>query len=164
MSIDRKHSVLFVCRHNSCRSQMAEGFARALFGATSPSPFFDHIDSAALEGLSKINPDAIETMAKINIDIKNQYSKMIGSLSPNDFSIIISMCGCGANVPEDWKEGKRFEDWNVNDPTGGTEEGFEVARNEIHDRVKELVSSIQEDRAPTYSLYHADICPMPSKQ
>ncbi|KAG2181978.1 hypothetical protein INT43_006904 [Umbelopsis isabellina] len=164
MSSGRKDSVLFVCRHNSCRSQMAEGFARALFGPTSPSPFFGHIDSAALEGLSKINPDAIVTMAKLNIDIKNQYSKMIESLSPNDFSIIISMCGCGATVPVAWKEGKRFEDWNVNDPTGGTEAGFEVARNEIQNRVKELVSSIQEDRAPTYSLYYDDVCPLPSKR
>ncbi|KAJ2964623.1 hypothetical protein NQZ79_g499 [Umbelopsis isabellina] len=140
---------------------MAEGFARALYGPTSPSPFFGHLDSAALDGLSKINPDAIESMAKLNIDIKNQYSKMIGSLSSNDFSIIISMCGCGATVPEVWKEGKRFEDWNVNDPTGGTDADFEVARTEIQSRVKELVTSIQEDRAATYSLYYADVCPMP---
>ena len=103
-------------------------------------------------------------MAKLGIDITSQSSKMIDTFSPADFSIIISMCGCGATVPDTWKEGKRFEDWNVTDPTGGSEAEFEAARNEIQGRVKELVASIEEDRAPTYSLYHADVCPLPNRR
>lgn len=157
-------SVLFVCRHNSCRSQMAEGFGRYLFGDGSAAPFFTRVESAALEGQSKVNPDAIATMSELDIDITAQSSKMIDTLSPSDFSIIISMCGCGATVPDTWKEGKRFEDWNVTDPTGGSVADFETARNEIQDRVKELVESIKEDRPPTYSLYYADVCPLPNKR
>ncbi|KAI9286723.1 phosphotyrosine protein phosphatase I superfamily [Umbelopsis sp. AD052] len=156
------HSVLFVCRHNSCRSQMAEGFGRHLYGTESGAPFFSRVESAALEGQSKVNPDAIQTMKNLHIDITNQSSKMIDVFSASDFSIIISMCGCGATVPESWKQGKRFEDWNVVDPTGGSEHAFEAARNEIQDRVKELVASIKEDRAPTYTLYHGDVCAMPN--
>jgi arsenate reductase len=143
---------------------MAEGFARYLFGDGSAAPFFTRVDSAALDGQSKVNPDAIAAMSKLDIDITAQSSKMIDTLSPSDFAIIISMCGCGATVPDTWKEGKRFEDWNVTDPTGGSEDDFETARNEIQDRVKELVKSIKEDRPPTYSLYYADVCPLPNKR
>ncbi|GAB5588847.1 hypothetical protein Unana1_03747 [Umbelopsis nana] len=142
---------------------MAEGFARFLQGPESPSRFFSRVESAALEGQSKVNPDATATMDKVHIDISQQYSKMIDTLSPADFSIVISMCGCGATVPDEWKEGKRFEDWNVTDPTGGSESDFEVARNEIQDRVNELVASIKEHRPPTYTLYYADACPLPSR-
>ncbi|CAO3666730.1 unnamed protein product [Umbelopsis ramanniana] len=156
-------SVLFVCRHNSCRSQMAEGFGRHLYGTESGKPFFSRVESAALEGQSKVNPDAIKTMKNLQIDITTQSSKMIDTFLPNDFSIIISMCGCGATVPENWKQGKRFEDWNVVDPTGGSEHEFEVARDEIQGRVNELVASIKEDRAPTYTLYYGDVCAMPTK-
>ncbi|CAO3677344.1 unnamed protein product [Umbelopsis vinacea] len=143
---------------------MAEGFGRYLFSDGSAAPLFARVESAALEGQSKVNPDAIATMAKLGIDITSQSSKMIDTFSPADFSIIISMCGCGATVPDTWKEGKRFEDWNVTDPTGGSEAEFEAARNEIQGRVKELVASIEEDRAPTYSLYHADVCPLPNRR
>ncbi|KAH8548404.1 arsenate reductase [Umbelopsis sp. PMI_123] len=163
MSSSKGPSVLFVCRHNSCRSQMAEGFGRHLFGSESGLPFFSRVESAALEGQSIVNPEAIKTMKNLQIDITSQSSKMIDTFSPSDFSVIISMCGCGATVPDHWKEGKRFEDWNVTDPTGGSDQDFEVARNEIGDRVKELVASIKEDRAPTYTLYYGDVCAMPSK-
>jgi arsenate reductase (thioredoxin) len=142
---------------------MAEGFGRHLYGPESGKPFFSRVESAALEGQSKVNPDAIKTMKNLQIDITKQSSKMIDIFSENDFSIIISMCGCGATVPETWKQGKRFEDWNVVDPTGSSEDAFEAARNEIQERVKELVASIKEDRAPTYTLYYGDICAMPNK-
>lgn len=142
---------------------MAEGFGRHLYGTESGKPFFSRVESAALEGQSKVNPDAIKTMKNLQIDITTQSSKMIDTFLPNDFSIIISMCGCGATVPENWKQGKRFEDWNVVDPTGGSEHEFEVARDEIQGRVNELVASIKEDRAPTYTLYYGDVCAMSTK-
>ncbi|KAF7720737.1 hypothetical protein EC973_006230 [Apophysomyces ossiformis] len=143
---------------------MAEGFARHWFGHDATAPFFKRVESAALEGMSSVNPDAIKTMAEIGMDITDQSSKMIDTFSPEAFSIIISMCGCGATVPEAWKTGKRFEDWNVTDPTGGSESDFQTARNEIGSRVKELVASIKEQRKPAYTLYVADACPLPQRR
>jgi arsenate reductase len=138
---------------------MAEGFAQRLSGVDENS-VFARVESAALEHTSSVNPDAIEAMATVGIDITRQYSKMLDDFSADDFTIVISMCGCGATVPDVWKFGKRFEDWNVPDPTGGSKQDFETARNEIQSRVQELASSIKEKRSPTYSLYEADACPL----
>ncbi|RUO95754.1 arsenate reductase [Jimgerdemannia flammicorona] len=157
--------VLFVCRHNSCRSQIAEGFATYLGGSKSSQipPIFSLVGSAALEGTSTVNPSAVSCMSDRGVDISSQYSKMIDDFLPSDFDIVISMCGCGATVPDVWKEGKRFEDWNVEDPTNKGAEEFVKAREEIESRVKELIASHMEGREPTYSLYVADACPISRK-
>ncbi|KAK9760567.1 hypothetical protein K7432_015281 [Basidiobolus ranarum] len=137
---------------------MAEGLAIFLGGVNGVTPVFDLVSSAALEGLADINPDAKLVMSNIGVDISSHYSKMIDSFSPQDFDIVISMCGCGGSVIAEWREGKRFEDWNVLDPTGYDVDTFITVRNEIESRVKELIRSIIEQRPPTYSLYTADRC------
>lgn len=132
---------------------MAEGFARKL-GAR-----FGDIQSAALVGLSPVNALAIKVMGESGVDISNHYSTMISDFKPSDFDIVISMCGCGATVPDEWKEGKRFEDWNVKDPAGLEEPVFVTVRDEIAKRVDELIASHEENRPPTYSLYTVeDVC------
>ena len=136
---------------------MAEGFGHTM--QLKHPNVISRVESAAIEGTSIVNPNAIKSMAEININIEKQFSKGIWDLNPDDFDIVISMCGCGATVPPNWKAGKRFEDWNVDDPSGGDYEGYVVARDEIDSRVIELVDSLIENRKPTYSLYEGDACP-----
>lgn len=77
--------VLFVCMHNSARSQMAEGFTRH-FGKGLVEVF-----SAGTEATT-VNPYAIEVMAEIGIDISQQYSKAVFDLPTRDFDYVITLC------------------------------------------------------------------------
>ncbi|KAI9207251.1 sodium bile acid symporter family-domain-containing protein [Polychytrium aggregatum] len=151
-------SVIFVCRMNSCRSQMAEGWLKTL-RMKAPAGTIGRVESAGLIGQSRVHPVAIKVMKDRDIDLSSQFSKGIDRFSPSDFDIVISMCGCGASVPEEWKIGKRFEDWNLEDPDEQPEEKFVEVSEQIHERCQELIASISEGRAPTYSLYsEADGC------
>ena len=137
--------VIFVCKRNSCRSQIAEGFARRL-GAGS----FEVV-SAGLES-STVNPTAIEVMREAGIDISDQTSKPLSDFKAVNFDIVISLCGCGVNLPEGWASRELFEDWFIDDPDGQPIEEFRVARDEIKQRVQDLVESYRArpaDQAPT---------------
>ena len=126
--------VMFVCKKNSARSQMAEGFARQLGG--------DQIivTSSGLEA-SIVRPEAIVTMAEIGIDIGQQTSKALSDFNPEDFDIVISLCGCGVNLPEVWLIREKFEDWQLDDPAEQPEI-FPRVRDEIRQRVKRLIDSL----------------------
>lgn len=123
--------VMFVCRKNSARSQMAEGFARALgvevFAVT----------SSGLEA-SFINPLAVTVMAELGIDISQQTSKALGEFRAQDFDIVISLCGCGVNLPSAWVTQEEFEDWQLDDPVDL--EMFRSVRDQIRERVIALVA------------------------
>ncbi|MGO8677349.1 MAG: arsenate reductase ArsC [Limisphaerales bacterium] len=82
----RKLSVLFLCTGNSCRSQMAEGWARHLRG--------DRIDahSAGIERHG-INPHAVQVMAEAGVDISSQRSKTVNELGPVKFDLVVTVCG-----------------------------------------------------------------------
>ncbi|RUS27211.1 hypothetical protein BC938DRAFT_483581 [Jimgerdemannia flammicorona] len=67
----------------------------------------------------------------------SQHSKLIDNFSPSDFDIVIFMCSFGATTTDMWKEGKRSEDWNVEDPINKGAEEFVKAREEIESRMKE---------------------------
>ena len=84
-----KKSLLFLCIGNSCRSQMAEGFARHYYGNQ-----FD-IQSAGLRE-SKLDPLALEVMKEISIDISNQFSKSTDYFKDRDFDFVITVCEEGA--------------------------------------------------------------------
>ena len=148
------YRVLFVCRHNSCRSQMAEGFDRWLKNNNCSSCVFASVESAALEAVRDVVPGAVKVMNAIGVDISAFRSKMISQFCAGDFDVVISLCGCTAQVPDEWRIGKRFEDWNVADPTGLADEDFVLCRDEIVFRVKELETSLLEGRKPTYTLYN----------
>ena len=126
--------VMFVCKRNSCRSQMAEGFARTLGE--------DKIDvsSSGLEG-SKVHPTAIQVMSEIGIDISNQTSDDLRDFNPSDYDVVISMCGCGVNLPEAWVLRDVFEDWQLDDPDGQPLETFYRVRDEIKEQVARLIES-----------------------
>jgi arsenate reductase len=79
-------SILFLCTGNSCRSQMAEGLFRHLHGDSIA------VFSAGIE-THGLNPDAVEVMAEIGVDISGQESKTIDDLPRQDFDLVITVCG-----------------------------------------------------------------------
>lgn len=127
--------VMFVCKKNSCRSQMAEGFARILGDGKIA------VTSSGLEA-SKVHPTAIQVMSEIGADITNQTSKPLSDFNPEDYDAVISLCGCGVNLPEAWVLREVFEDWQLDDPDGQPIETFHRVRDEIKERVVKLIESL----------------------
>ena len=125
--------VMFVCKHNSRRSQMAEGFTKIL-GKDNIA-----VTSAGL-AVSQIDPFAIEVMSEIGIDFSNQTSKPLENFHPEEYDAVISLCGCGMNLPEAWVLRDIFEDWQLDDPQGESIETFRRVRDEIKERVVKLIA------------------------
>lgn len=121
--------VAFICVHNSCRSQIAEALGKAL-----ASDVFESY-SAGTETRPQINQDAVRLMKAIyGIDMEQtQYSKLISDIPEPD--IAISM-GCNVGCPF---IGRPFDDnWELEDPTGKSDEEFEKVIDEIRVRIMEL--------------------------
>ena len=127
--------VMFVCKKNSARSQIAEGFAKHL------GVGMIEVTSSGLEA-SQVRPEAIATMKDIGIDISRQTSKALSDFKPEDFDIVISLCGCGVNLPPEWLTREVFEDWQLDDPAEQPEI-FPRVRDEIRERVTRLIESLQ---------------------
>ena len=125
--------VMFVCKKNSARSQMAEGFAKTLGKGQI------EVTSSGLEA-SQVRPEAIATMKEIGIDITDQTSKPLAQFKAEDFDVVISLCGCGVNLPEEWILRDVFEDWQLDD-TAEQPEIFPRVRDEIKVKVTQLINS-----------------------
>ncbi|MEP0801867.1 arsenate reductase, glutathione/glutaredoxin type [Funiculus sociatus] len=132
--------VMFVCKKNSARSQMAEGFAKTLGKGKI------EVISSGLEA-SQVRPEAIATMKEIGIDITNQHSKPLSDFKAEDFDVVISLCGCGVNLPTDWVLREVFEDWQLDDPAEQPEI-FPRVRDQIKERVTQLIESLKEEATP----------------
>lgn len=126
--------VMFVCKKNSARSQMAEGFAKHL-GAGKIE-----VTSSGLEK-SSVKPEAIAAMNAVGIDITQQTSNALSEFNSEDFDIVVSLCGCGVNLPPDWVQREMFEDWQLDDPAEQPEI-FPRVRDEVKVRVETLIASI----------------------
>ena len=126
--------VMFVCKKNSARSQMAEGFAKHL-GAGKIT-----VTSSGLEA-SQVRPEAIATMKEAGIDISDQTSNALSEFDPENFDVVISLCGCGVNLPPEWVTREVFADWQLDDPAEQPEI-FPRVRDEVKDRVTQLVQSL----------------------
>lgn len=127
--------VMFVCRKNSCRSQMAEGFARTLGEGKIA------VTSSGLEA-SQVNATAIEVMSEIGIDISSQTSDALSDFKAEDYDAVVSLCGCGVNLPQDWVMRQIFQDWQLDDPADQPLETFRRVRDEVKERVEKLVKSL----------------------
>ncbi len=132
--------VMFVCKKNSCRSQMAEGFAKTL-GEGKIS-----VTSSGLEA-SRVHPTAIEVMSEIGIDITNQTCNPLSDFQAEDYDAVISLCGCGVNLPDAWVLREVFEDWQLDDPDGQPLDTFRRVRDEIKERVNKLVAELGTARS-----------------
>ncbi len=126
--------VMFVCKKNSARSQMADAFAQKYAAGKIT------VTSSGLEK-SQVNPGAIGAMDAIGMDIRNQSSNALAEFKPEDFDIVISLCGCGVNLPAAWVQREIFEDWQLEDPAENPAV-FPEVRDAIEQRVKTLIDQI----------------------
>ena len=122
----KKKRVLFVCVENSCRSQMAEGFARAL-GQNVMEAY-----SAGSRPSGIVSPDAITVMREMEIDISQQKSKGFSVLPFKKFDYVVTL-GCGDQCP--FVPADKQIDWNIEDPQGTGIESFRKTRNQICEEV-----------------------------
>jgi arsenate reductase (thioredoxin) len=128
-----KKSVLFVCIENSCRSQMAEAFAR-LYAIDSIQVY-----SAGSHPSGRVNSKAVETMAELGYDMKDHYSKSLNEIPRDKYDFVITM-GCGDECP--FIPAEQHEDWNIPDPKDLPLEQFRKIRDQIGERVMELIGRI----------------------
>lgn len=128
-----KPTVLFVCVHNAGRSQMAAGYLRHLAA--------DRVEvlSAGSEPKDQINPVAVEAMAEEGIDIAGNTPRILSDDQVQASDVVITM-GCGDACK--FYPGKRYEDWQLDDPAGQGIEAVRVIRDDIRGRVEQLISEI----------------------
>ncbi|MBB4935105.1 arsenate reductase [Lipingzhangella halophila] len=128
-----KPSVLFVCVHNAGRSQMAAGFLNHYGGDAV------EVRSAGSEPGEAINPVAVSAMREVGIDISEQRPKSLTADAVESSDVVITM-GCGDTCPV--FPGKRYLDWELDDPAGQPIEGVRPVRDEIGARVAALLREL----------------------
>ncbi len=126
-------SVLFLCVHNAGRSQMAAGFLRHLGGEGI------NVMSGGSEPASSVNPSAVEAMAEKGIDIADQEPKPWTDETVGIADVIVSM-GCGDACPV--LPGKRYVDWDLDDPAGKGVDAVRPIRDDIEQRVRALMADL----------------------
>lgn len=125
--------VLFVCVENSARSQMAEGFARALGG--------DRVEpwSAGSKPSGDVSPRAVRAMAERGIALEGQRSKGLSELPAGEWEWIVTM-GCGDACPS--LPARHRADWDLPDPKPLDDDGFRAVRDRIEAGVRDLLGSL----------------------
>jgi protein-tyrosine-phosphatase len=131
--MSEKPTVLFVCVHNAGRSQMAAGYLRELSGGRV------EVLSAGSEPKESINPVAVAAMAEEGIDIAGNVPKILTVEAVKESDVVITM-GCGDTCPI--FPGKRYEDWELEDPAGKDLETVRRVRDDIRGRVEGLLAEI----------------------
>jgi len=147
VSCEFEHNVMFLCNHNSCRSQMADGLMRTLRGDSSIG-----VASSGIVGGTKVKPGAITVMSEIGIDISAYTSDDVRDFPRAQFDVVISCCGCGSKLDNDelrdWKEKPLlFEDWALDDPPAidpGDLSEYRRVRDECREKVLKLIKFLEE--------------------
>ncbi|KNG91108.1 putative low molecular weight phosphotyrosine protein phosphatase [Aspergillus nomiae NRRL 13137] len=129
-----KPSILFVCVHNAGRSQMAAGYLTHLAGDAI------EVRSAGSAPATSVNPFVIEAMREEGIDLTNQRPKILTPDAVQDSDIVITM-GCGDACP--FFSGKRYLDWQLDDPAGQGLDAVRLIRDEIRCRVEKLIAELR---------------------
>jgi arsenate reductase len=135
-----KPSVLFVCVHNAGRSQMAAGFLTQLSGGEV------EVRSAGSIPGDQVNPSAVAAMAEVGIDISQQTPKVLTTDAVQASDVVITM-GCGDACPI--FPGKRYLDWDLDDPAGKGVGAVRPIRDEIKTRVQALLVELLPNQSPT---------------
>lgn len=128
-----KKKVAFVCVHNSCRSQMAEGWAKQL-GADVLEAY-----SAGTENYPEVKPMAVQVMEEVGVSMAGHVPKLLTDI-PDELDILITM-GCNVICP--YIPNRHQEDWGLEDPSGGPIEAFRQTRGLIREKVEDLISRIK---------------------
>ncbi len=131
--MSNRPSVLFVCVHNAGRSQMAAAYLSALSGGQV------EVRSAGSAPADQVNPSAVTVMAEEGIDLSAETPKILTTEAVKESDVVITM-GCGDTCPI--FPGKRYEDWELDDPAGQGVESVRTIRDEIKRRVLELMGSL----------------------
>ena len=126
-------TVLFVCVHNAGRSQMAAGYLQHLAG--------DQVEvlSAGSAPADQVNPAAVAAMAEDGVDVTTGTPKLLTTEAVQESDVVITM-GCGDACPI--FPGKRYEDWELDDPAGRGVDAVRPIRDEIRARVEALIAEI----------------------
>ncbi len=125
--------VLFVCTHNAGRSQMAAGLVKLRSGGRI------HVRSAGSTPADEINPAAVEAMEEIGVDMGEEFPKPLMDEVVRAADVVVTM-GCGDACPI--FPGKRYEDWDLEDPDGKGLETVRRIRDEIDTRVQALIAEL----------------------
>lgn len=133
---NNKPKVAFVCVHNSCRSQMAEAWAKHL------GKDVLEVYSAGTEKYPEVKPGAVQVMEEAGIDMSGHYPKLLTDI-PSEIDILITM-GCNVNCPH--VPAKHREDWGLEDPSGGPIEGYRKTRDLIGEKVEDLIKRVKSNR------------------
>jgi len=128
--------VLFVCTHNAGRSQMAAGLVKLRSGGRV------HVRSAGSTPAEEINPAAVEAMEEIGVNLSEEFPKPLTDEVVGAADVVITM-GCGDACPI--YPGKRYEDWELEDPAGKDLETVRRIRDELDARVRTLVAELLPD-------------------
>ena len=126
-------TVLFVCVHNAGRSQMAAGFLRRLGGSGVD------VLSAGSEPADRLNPAVVAAMGEKGIDLSSAVPRLLSDAAVREADVVVTM-GCGDACPV--YPGRRYEDWELEDPAGKSVEEVRPIRDEIERRVKRLVAEL----------------------
>jgi arsenate reductase (thioredoxin) len=125
--------VLFVCVHNAGRSQIAAGYLERLAGDRVT------VRTAGSEPANEINPVVVEAMDEVGIDLSKEVPKPLTGDAVRKADVVITM-GCGDACPI--YSGKRYEDWELEDPAGKDLEIVRRIRDEIEGRVRALIDEL----------------------
>ncbi|MEE9117558.1 MAG: arsenate reductase ArsC [Calditrichia bacterium] len=126
--------LLFLCIENSCRSQMAEAFAR-MHGKDLVRAY-----SSGSAPSGEVNPQAINAMQELGYDLSTHHSKQLADLPDIEFDAVVTM-GCGDACPN-IRAKKRIE-WDIPDPKSMNSQNFNTIRDLIEENVKQLIIDIQ---------------------
>jgi len=130
-----KTKVAFVCVHNSCRSQMAEGWLKHLGGDD-----FE-VYSAGTEEYPEVKPLAKEVMEEAGVDMSDHYPKLMDAV-PDQVDYLITM---GCNVVCPFVPNRFMEDWGLDDPSGGPIEDYRETRDLIREKVEDLIDRTKKE-------------------
>lgn len=142
--MEKKMHLLFLCTGNSCRSQMAEGWARVLGGRGL------EVQSAGIESHGK-NPRAIAVMAEVGIDISTQASTQLTDAMLEWADYVVTVCGHADEHCPALPSATHKEHWPLNDPAkaSGSEQHikavFRASRDDIKRRVEDLLHRLQQE-------------------
>lgn len=127
-------TIVFLCVHNAGRSQMAAGWMQQLAGDRA------EVYSGGSNPASAVNPAAVEAMGEVGIDISNELPKPWTDEAVRAADVIVTM-GCGDACPI--FPGKRYLDWEIDDPAGLPLAGVRPIRDEIGRRVRKLMEELE---------------------
>jgi arsenate reductase len=126
---------LFVCLHNAGRSQMSE----ALFTRTAAG--HHEARSAGTEPGEHVHPEVVEAMRELGIDLSSRVPRKLTQADAEWADVVVTM-GCGDECP--YIPGKRYLDWDLEDPKGRPIEEVRATRDEIERRVVELIDELND--------------------